>query len=275
MAVINQTYGEAIQQASSSFSIEKRLVERLLCDRLNWNKTDFVINYNNIISRDVYNQFQMDLQRLKQEEPVQYIVGFEWFYGRCFKVNHSTLIPRPETELLVEEVLKYKYQIKNLLDIGTGTGAIAITLKKECEHINVTASDISKEALVVARENSKNLNAKVTLLHSDLFKNITEKYDCIVSNPPYISRQEMSLMDASVVKYEPHLALFAENDGLAIYEQLAKQSQKYLTENGIICLEIGFNQGECVKNMFRQYFPNKTIEIIKDYANLDRIVVVK
>lgn len=275
MAVINQTYGEAIQQASSSFSIEKRLVERLLCDRLNWNKTDFVINYNNIISRDVYNQFQMDLQRLKQEEPVQYIVGFEWFYGRCFKVNHSTLIPRPETELLVEEVLKYKYQIKNLLDIGTGTGAIAITLKKECEHINVTASDISKEALVVARENSKNLNAKVTLLHSDLFKNITEKYDCIVSNPPYISRQEMNLMDASVVKYEPHLALFAENDGLAIYEQLAKQSQKYLTENGIICLEIGFNQGECVKNLFRQYFPNKTIEIIKDYANLDRIVVVK
>lgn len=275
MAVINQTYGEAIQQASSSFSIEKRLVERLLCDRLNWNKTDFVINYNNIISRDVYNQFQMDLQRLKQEEPVQYIVGFEWFYGRCFKVNHSTLIPRPETELLVEEVLKYKYQIKNLLDIGTGTGAIAITLKKECEHINVTASDISKEALVVARENSKNLNAKVTLLHSDLFENITEKYDCIVSNPPYISRQEINLMDASVVKYEPHLALFAENDGLAIYEQLAKQSQKYLTENGIICLEIGFNQGECVKNLFRQYFPNKTIEIIKDYANLDRIVVVK
>lgn len=275
MAITDKTYGEVLQEASSSFSIEKIVLERLMCERLNWNKTDFVLNYNNIMLEKYYYQFQKDLNRLLNHEPLQYIIGYEWFFGRKFFVDVHTLIPRPETELLVEEILKHQSNLKSILDIGTGTGAIAISLKLEQPNFEVTASDISHEALCVAQKNANQMNADIRFIQSDLFENITEKFDCIVSNPPYIAYNEKYLMDKSVLEYEPHLALFAENNGLSIYEKLAEKSHRYLNDNGMIILEIGFNQGESVKNIFTHYFPNKNIEVLKDYANLDRIVLIK
>lgn len=216
------------------------------------------------------------IKELESGIPVQYIVGNVDFYGYTFKVNKNTLIPRFETELLVEKTIKYinKYfnnEIK-ILDIGTGSGCIAITLNKLLDNSRVTAVDISKNALDVARENSKINNTDVNFIESDVFSNINDKYDVIISNPPYISYDE-DIMDV-VYNNEPHMALYADDNGLYFYDKILMECRKYLNDRFFIAFEIGYKQGNDIINIINKYFDNVNISLEKDYSGRDRFIFV-
>jgi release factor glutamine methyltransferase len=225
-----------------------------------------------------YNAYKTDLEKVTLHIPVQYLIGSTEFYGRRFKVNEHTLIPRPETEELVELILKDNYQ-ENLevVDIGTGTGIIALSLSLENPTWKVTGLDISKEALKIAIRNNQALEGQAHFLESDVLSKFpkNKKIDILVSNPPYISYDEWEEMDESVREYEPKQALFAENNGLAIYEKIAKESTTVLSETGRIYLEIGYLQGESVSQIFKEAYPTKSVRVIKDLNGQDRIIEVK
>ena len=216
------------------------------------------------------------IKELESGIPVQYIVGNVDFYGYTFKVNKNTLIPRFETELLVEKTIKYinKYfnnEIK-ILDIGTGSGCIAITLNKLLDNSGITAVDISKDALDVARENNKINNTDVNFIESDVFSNINDKYDVIISNPPYISYDE-DIMDV-VYNNEPHMALYADGNGLYFYDKILMECRKYLNDRFFIAFEIGYKQGNDIINIINKYFDNVNISLEKDYSGRDRFIFV-
>lgn len=216
------------------------------------------------------------IKRLEAGEPVQYIIGDVDFYGNIIKVNKNVLIPRRETEELVEKTVNYikKYLSPNIdiLDIGTGSGCIPITLKKILPNANITGADISKEALEVATSNASDNNTQVTFIESDVFTNITSKYDCIISNPPYIHYDE-EIMDI-VKNNEPHLALFAEDEGLYFYKKIISESSKYLKEKFIIAFEIGEEQGEAIKTIATSRFPNAKVLLEQDMQHLDRFIFI-
>ena len=209
----------------------------------------------------------------------QYIVGNVNFYGNIINVNNKVLIPRFETELLVEKTMKYIKKIYNkqevselkILDVGTGSGCIAITLKKELG-CNVSAVDISNDALEVARENALRNDVEVEFIQSDIFSNVNNKFDIIISNPPYI-REDEEIEDI-VRNNEPHLALYAKDDGLYFYMNIIEQSTKYLNDRFLIAFEIGLEQGEAIKKMANQYLGNVSVSVEKDYSDKDRFVFI-
>lgn len=216
------------------------------------------------------------MERYKNGEPVQYIIGDVNFYGNTIKVNKNVLIPRFETEELVEKIIK---KIKNkfnkkidVLDLCTGSGCIAITIKKELNS-NVTATDISSDALEVAKENIKLNNVDVKLINSDLFNNIDGKFDCIISNPPYISYDEE--IDEIVKNNEPNIALYAPNNGLYFYEEILKNIKKYLNDEFIIAFEIGYKQGESLVELANKYLNDVTISVEKDLQGRDRFLFIE
>lgn len=235
--------------------------------------------YLNLLNKEIEeNDWQLlenISQRLAQNEPAQYIVGDTDFYNLNLKVDPRALIPRPETEELVDLILK-ENEVENLkvLDVGTGTGAIGLSLKKTRPTWQVTLADISTDALALAKENAEANNLSVDFVQSDVFSNVNGSFDIIVSNPPYIAYDEQDLMDESVIKYEPDLALYATESGLAIYNRLAANSKQFLSQGGKIYLEIGFSQGQAVKNLFQKSFPKKEIRILPDLAGLDRMVII-
>ena len=216
------------------------------------------------------------IKRLENGEPVQYIVGNVDFYDLNLNVNENVLIPRFETEELVFRLINYIK--KNLgenvriLDIGTGSGCIALTLKHKLEHSIVDASDVSLFALEVAKSNALKNSLDVNFIESDILKNITSTYDVIVSNPPYISYDE-EIMDI-VKNNEPHLALYADNNGLYFYREILSNAKKYLNKKNIIAFEIGEKQGSDIKKIALEYFPNSTVKIEKDLYNRDRYVFI-
>lgn len=216
------------------------------------------------------------IKRLNSGEPVQYIVGNVDFYGYKINVNKNVLIPRFETEELVFKTINLIKKNLNenikVLDIGTGSGCISIALKKEIPGLDITAVDISEDALVVAKNNALENNCKINFIKSDLFNNIDDKYDLIISNPPYISYDEQ-IMDI-VKKNEPHLALYAKNNGLYFYEEIIKNSSNYLNDKNIIAFEIGYLQANEIKKMSHKYYPNANIIIEKDMQEKDRFVFI-
>ena len=214
-------------------------------------------------------------QQLAAHKPAQYIIGQADFYGMQLKVDERVLIPRPETEELVELILAENPETNlSVLDIGTGSGSIALALAKNRPDWSVTAADISQDALDLAKENAKNQNLQIFLKKSDCFTEISEKYDIIVSNPPYISREDESEVGLNVLYSEPHLALFADEDGLAIYRRIAEDAKDYLKDGGKIYLEIGYKQGQSVPELFRKHLPDKRVRTLKDQFGQDRMVVV-
>lgn len=217
------------------------------------------------------------IKRLNNGEPVQYIVGDVDFYGNIIKVNKNVLIPRRETEELVEKTIErikkiFPKENINIIDIGTGSGCIPITMKKFLPNSNISAVDISQEALKVAVDNSNNNNVDINFIHSNIFENVSGKYHCIISNPPYIKENE-EIMDI-VKNNEPHLALYAPNDGLYFYQEILKEASKYLEEKFIIAFEIGETQGQEIINIAKNYFPESNIVLEKDLQHLDRFIFI-
>ncbi|CZQ81401.1 n-6 adenine-specific dna methylases signature [Trichococcus palustris] len=275
------TYQQALQNAALYLEQNDKSpqgAERLLLDRLGWTKTDLLMRFTETISDEEHKQYLSDLNEYIAGKPIQYIVGVEWFYGYPLKVTEATLIPRPETEELVQRALAALEGKgpQKVLDIGTGSGAIAIAMKKERPQDDVTAIDISESALAVAQENAKQLHAEIRFLKGNLLEPVQlETFDCIISNPPYIGEDEIHLMDKSVLEYEPHTALFAENNGLDLYEKMAFELPFYLKTDGCLFMEIGFKQGDKLLALYKQAFPDKTVTIEKDLSGLDRMLIVK
>ena len=237
--------------------------------------TDFVFALQQEVTKEEEVFVKGIFQQLTDHKPAQYIIGQTDFYGMQLKVDERVLIPRPETEELVELILAENPDMNlSVLDIGTGSGAIALALAKNRPAWSVTAADISQNALDVASENSKNQNLQLFLKKSDCFTEISEKYDIIVSNPPYISREDASEVGLNVLYSEPHLALFADEDGLAIYRRIAEDVKDYLKDGGKIYLEIGYKQGQSVPELFRKQLPEKRVRTLKDQFSQDRMVVV-
>lgn len=216
------------------------------------------------------------LKRLEKGEPVQYIVGNVDFYGYLFNVNPCVLIPRFETEELVSKTIDYIKQYFDYpidcVDLGTGSGCIAITLKKKLENINMDAVDISKDALKVAKENAKNNDVNITFYHGDMLEPLNKKYDVIISNPPYIRKDEEIM---NIVKNnEPSIALYADNEGLANYEKILSNAKKSLKERSMVAFEIGWWQADKITTIAKEYFPNSRVIVEKDMQERDRFIFI-
>ena len=273
------TYSRLIENAKKKIdlnNLEHRAIYAFLSEILNVDKARILMLKDELVEDDILEKFsEMLADYIVDEIPIEYILGYTYFYGNKIKVDSNVLIPRDETEELVEKSFKYIKSNAKVLDLCTGSGAIAIALKKERPDIDVTASDISKGALDVARENAKNNGCDIEFVEGDLlypFIMNNAKFDVIVSNPPYISKDyEIN----NIVKHEPYIALFADNNGLENYEIIVKNLGKVLNKGGILLLEIGYDQREAILNICNQYLSDCEVECFKDISGNDRIVVVK
>ena len=220
------------------------------------------------------NKFTDGIEELIKGKPIQYIIGNVDFYGYIIDVNEKVLIPRFETERLVEltiERIKKMHKKVTILDIGTGSGCIAITLKKELD-CEVDAIDISDDALSLAKENAKNNDVKITFYKSNILRNVSKKFDVIISNPPYLTEED-EVMDI-VKNNEPHLALYAKNNGLYFYEEILKNCIYSINPNYLIAFEIGQNQKEDITKLAHQYLGDVKVECYQDYSGKDRYMFI-
>lgn len=225
--------------------------------------------------KEIYkDNFEEAKKKLKQNYPIQYLIGYVDFYNTKIHVNENVLIPRFETELLVDKIIKYlkNKNYQNAIDICTGSGAIAIALKKHL-NLNIDACDISDKALEVAQNNALENEADISFFHMDILNEIpNKKYDCIISNPPYVKDTEYTSPET---KYEPSIALYANNNGLEFYERILSIAPSILNSKGTIIFEIGATQAEAIKKIATSYFPNSKITIEKDYNNYDRFIFIE
>ena len=237
--------------------------------------TDFVLKLRAEVSQEDREQLKAIQEQLLAHRPAQYIIGSSDFHGLALKVDERVLIPRPETEELVELILSENPETPlSVLDIGTGSGAIALALANSRPDWKITASDLSKDALSLAAENAQFCGLNLTLVQSDCLDAIQGKFDIIASNPPYISEADKDEVGLNVLASEPHMALFAEEDGYEVYRKIAEQAGDYLTEKGKIYLEIGYKQGDGVVDLLKQFFPQKRIRVLKDQFGKDRMVAM-
>ena len=278
---------EVLQRASlflQKNKCEPRVAELLLKHHLGLNQTEFIINMRRKVPTNLIKKFEADIKRHAETGvPLQHLTGYEYFYDRKFQVNKDVLIPRPETEELLEKAVdllnRQSHQDRlSIVDVGTGSGIIGISLALEIPNVQVYATDISEKALKVARANAKKHQAKISFLQGDYLQALIEqgkKVDMIISNPPYIAYEEKGDLSRTVSQYDPEIALFAEGKGLAAYEKIIKQAREVLKANGHILFEIGHSQGERVKALILQGFPRSEVQVIKDMNALDRIVLAK
>ncbi|MHC5407403.1 peptide chain release factor N(5)-glutamine methyltransferase [Listeria seeligeri] len=257
--------------------LDQNAAEILLETRMGLSRSELWMEINRELEPNHEKQFQTDFERYLSGEPVQYILKTAPFYGYDFLVTEDVLIPRPETEELVAcaEAFLKKNPLPTVLDVCTGSGIIAIALKKAFPEVMVTASDISGPALAIAKKNALLLNADVRFVETDLlesFKQNGERFDMVLANPPYIAEAEKVQMSDYVLKNEPALALFAENDGLAIYERFVEDLQYVLNPTFWVGVEIGYTQGEKVKDLFQKSYPHSTVVIHKDINSKDRFI---
>ncbi|AQU80314.1 MULTISPECIES: peptide chain release factor N(5)-glutamine methyltransferase [Planococcus] len=272
---------EALKRASSYLEEngrEEGAARVLLQHQLGLSYSGLMASMRDEITEAQLESFWTNIELHTKGIPVQHLTGTEEFYGRQFRVNADVLIPRPETEELIEETLQLieRHMLTKeiaIADIGTGSGVIAITMKCELPQAQVTATDISEPALQTAMQNAEELNAEIDFRLGDVTKPIeNQKWDVILSNPPYIAYAEAPGLSDSVRDFEPHHALFADNEGLALYEKMAKQFPELLNKPGIIGFEIGYQQGAAVEKMLKRAFPTALIYCKKDINKNDRMV---
>ena len=249
-----------------------------LCNDENIN---LYLEKDNEARKSIVDKYESGVKSLIEGEPLNYVLGYSYFYGYRLKVDEAVLIPRFETEELVGRVLSgydeyFKDQKIDLADVGTGSGAIAIALKKEEDNLNVYASDISKEALEVAILNAQNNQADIRFFEGSMLKPLIEnniKLDILVSNPPYIRNDEV--VEHSVRDYEPNVALFGGDDGLKFYRMIFEDAHKVLKERSMMFFEMGYDQKENLTALAREFFPSADINVYKDINNKDRMLVIK
>ncbi len=250
----------------------------LMAHVLNRSKTWLIANDTDWLSSDEQEIYFSYINRLAKGEPLPYIVEKQSFYGLSFKVNPDVLIPRPETELLVDQALSWlgaNPTVTHGLDVGTGSGCIAISLLKNQPQLYMTALDNSEKALSVANENAKihQVQSRMQTLHSDLLQSFNGQTALICANLPYIPSH--TLKSLKVSEFEPKQALDGGEDGLALIRRLLDQSQTVLTKPGLILLEIETTTGDLAMNLAKQHYPNASISLIKDYASKDRLVRIE
>lgn len=242
---------------------------------------ELYLMYDEEVNKELEGKFLAGMEEYYRGKPIQYIKGVETFFGRDFKVNENVLIPRYETEELVENIL-YRiddyfadYEKITLCDVGTGSGAIATSLALEEPRLQVYATDISHEAVEVAKDNAKSLKAEVEFLIGDMLQPLLEKkikVDIFVSNPPYIPQEQK--IEAMVKDNEPHVALFGGSDGLYFYRKIFQEIEPLLHERALLAFEMGFDQRELMEEALLEYFPNDRHEIIKDINGKDRMLFI-
>ncbi len=278
------TYKQLVEEASKqcelvNISGQTALLYLLeLCEKEHY---DYYMNQNDEISCEMELSYKAGITRILNQEPMNYVLGFSWFYGYKFIVDDNVLIPRPETEELVANILAdidlyFKdYETINCVDIGTGSGAIAIALAKEETKIKMLATDISEGAIEVAKINAKNNDVNIDFLCGSMADPLVEnnvKVDFLISNPPYIKQAE--ILDASVDNFEPHLALFGGDDGLYFYRLIFEKAKLVLNKRSIMAFEMGYDQKETILNEVKKYFGDVRAEVITDINGKDRMLFV-
>ncbi len=258
---------------------DANLISKLLAEFiLNMSKAQILVNDKKEISEDEKTRYYLALIEIIQGMPIQYITNNQEFMKLNFYVDKNVLIPQPDTEILVEEVINIINDTSvKVLDICTGSGCIGTSIAKYTKNTTITMSDISSRALNIAKSNYiKNMEdtSKVQFIQSDMFKNIKEKYDIIVSNPPYIESKEINKLEKQV-QNEPHIALDGGEDGLQFYRKLANEAHKFLNENGYLCMEIGYSQKQAVIQLLKENKNYKEIYSKKDLSGNDRIIIAK
>ena len=251
-----------------------RKARRVLAYVLGRSKEYLISHDGEKISSCDVEKFEYCIRKLINGVPIQYILGYQEFMGITFEVNENVLIPQPDTEILVYEILNIarKYSNPKILDLCTGSGAIAVSISRSIPSAQICASDISEEAIKIAKRNDK--DKKVTFIHSDLFENINGKFDIIASNPPYIKSDEIKTLSKEV-QNEPTIALDGGKSGLDFYEKIINNAHKYLTPQGHLCLEIGEDQKDAVLEIFKTSNVWAEIKTYKDLGNNDRVITAK
>ena len=265
-------------QENSTPSLDARL---LLASAMGYSQEELLINYDQELAPDIEQEFFKLVVRREAREPIAYILGKQEFYGLDFQINEHVLIPRPDTELIIDCIKEdystnYLNQSVDILELGVGSGAISVCLAKEIILAEIIAVDISDEVLKVAKTNILNhkVQDQVKLLKSDWYLNLdkAKKYDYIVSNPPYICRTEIDQMSKETVDYEPDLALYADNNGLSSYQAIIQNARDFLNISGKLILEIGYSQKEAISDLL-EFSGFNEIEVKSDLAGLDRVII--
>lgn len=272
--LVKDVVAKAIKKLDAAGIAESRIDSWLLAESvLSVSRQDLFLEPEKSVSEEQAQKYLDAVSVRAKHIPLQHITGCQQFLDFEFIVNEDVLIPRPETELLVEQVVSYiKDNDIKVLDMCTGSGCIAVSVDRMCANADVTAVDISEKALKVAGENNIRNEGRVTFVQSDLFENIHETYDIIVSNPPYIPTSDIETLMEEVREYEPRLALDGSADGLKFYREICTNAVNYLNENGKIFLEIGYDQGRTVPELLRENgFTD--IQVLKDLSGNDRMVI--
>ena len=278
------TYNQLIHEYRLKFKekgLSPELVKAFIYELCNDHKINLYLEMDNEVDQKLMKDFDKGIVRLLDGEPLNYVLGYSYFYGYRFIVNPDVLIPRPETEELVGLILSqydefFKGEKIKVCDVGTGSGAIAIALKKEEVNLDVYASDISAEALQVAKINARNNECDIHFLEGSMLEPYIEndlKFDILVSNPPYIKSVEK--VDAAVLDYEPHVALFGGEDGLKFYREIFRDANKILNKKSLAFFEMGYDQKETLSALAREYFEDVKIKVFKDINGKDRMLMLK
>ncbi len=248
----------------------------LLAELINKNPLELLVNLDEIVPEDKAELYKQEVLALEEGRPLQYVIGHVNFYGNRFIINENVLIPRFETEELVENTIQYIERFfkepVDILDLGCGSGVIGLTLEKKVSTKTVDLVDISKEALEITHKNCGNLNSKATLIESDFLEKVTGEYDVIISNPPYIKTNEE--IEVIVKDNEPSLALYAGDDGLDCYRKILKEINPHLKERSLIAFEIGYTQAQAIKELAYKYLDDIRIEVKKDMSGKDRMLFI-
>lgn len=248
----------------------------LIAELLNCNPLELLNHLEEEVSNAQVDLLKKEIKALEENTPLQYVIGHVNFYGREFDIDNRVLIPRFETEELVENTVKYINEFftnpVDIIDLGCGSGVIGLTLEKKVSTNSVDLVDISPEALEVTHKNCVKLNSKANIIQSDMFNNISKKYDVIISNPPYIKTTEE--IENIVKNNEPHLALYAGVDGLDCYKKILEQASSHMKDKCLIAFEIGMTQAPAITELAYQYLENITIEVKKDLSGKDRMLFI-
>lgn len=257
--------------------VHSDLAKMLLADLMGVNALELLTILDQEVEEEIIDTYKYRVDELRKGRPIQYIIGNVNFCGNILEINENVLIPRFETEQLVENTIKridelWQGKEIDLIDLGCGSGAIGLSIKKKLPKVNITLLDISGSALEVAKKNSDNLNISAKFIQNDMLENIANRYDVIISNPPYIKTNEE--IEEIVKNNEPHLALYGGIDGLDYYKKILSHVKENINDKYLIAFEIGDTQKEDIFNLVEQYLTNYNIECIKDFSNRDRMIFI-